>query len=94
LPQFLSDVSHIDLDRVKVVPPLVVSAQDLDFDGVHLRPAALQRLLDLLLVTFHDGIFVRSQDYPISEDLRKLKSFFVSLFRALVGVPPQLSMHV
>ena len=58
LPQFLSDISHVDPERLKVVPPLAISAQDLDFDGVHLKPVALQRLLDLLLVTFRDGIFV------------------------------------
>ena len=81
LPQFLSDVSNIDPERLKVVPPLVASAEDLDLDGVHLKPAALQRLLDLLLVTFRDGIFVRPQDYPISEDLRKLESLFFFIFK-------------
>ena len=76
LPLFLSDVSHLDPDRVKVVPPLVATNVDLDVDGVHLKPAALQRLLDLLLVTFRDGIFVRPQDHPITEDLSKLDMFF------------------
>ncbi len=94
LPRFLSDVSNLDPERVKVVPPLVASAEDLDFDGVHLQPAALQRLLGLLLITFRDGIFVQPQDYPISEDLRKLESFLFFLMSALVGVPPQLSVHV
>ena len=40
LPQFLSDVAHIDLARVLVVPPLIVNSQELDVDGVHLKPAA------------------------------------------------------
>jgi hypothetical protein len=75
LPRFVSDVSHIDPDRVKVVPPLATSAQDLDFDGVHLNPAALQRVLDLLLISFRDGVFVNPDDYPVSEDLRKLNTF-------------------
>ena len=35
LPQFLSDVAHIDLARVLVVPPLLVTSQELDVDGVH-----------------------------------------------------------
>ena len=86
LPIFLSDVSHIDLDRVLVVPPLVVTAPDLDFDGVHLKPASLQRVLDLLLTTFTDGVFVRPDDHPLSEDISKFKVFkfffffFVSFF--------------
>jgi hypothetical protein len=72
LPRFLTDVSHIDPDRIKVVPPLDVGDHDLEFDGVHLNPAALQRVLDLLLVTFRDGVFVKPEDYPVSEDLSKL----------------------
>ena len=76
MPLFLSDVSHLDPERVKVVPPFVASTGDLDVDGVHLRPVALQRLLDLLLVTFRDGIFVRPQDHPILEDLSELDRFF------------------
>ena len=65
LPLFLSLVSHIDEARVMVVPPLDVSPQDLDFDGVHMRPATLQRVLNLLLTTFRDGVFVRPDDYPL-----------------------------
>jgi hypothetical protein len=73
LASFLCDVSHIDLVRVMVVPPFCVSSQDLDFDGVHLNPVALQCLLDLLLLTFRDGIFVKPEDYPVSEDISKLE---------------------
>ena len=72
LPKFLSDVAHIDPERVFVVPPLRAMPQDLDVDGVHLKPPALQRLLDLLLLTFRDGLFVKPDDYPISEDISKL----------------------
>jgi hypothetical protein len=76
LPQFLSDVSHVNPDRVKVVPPLTVNALDLEYDGVHLKPAALQRVLDLLLTTFRDGAIVWPADFPVSEVLRKLEDFF------------------
>jgi hypothetical protein len=71
LPLFLSVVAHLDPDRVLVVPPLCVTPQDLDFDGVHLKPASLQRLLDLLLESFRDGVFVKPSDYPISEAISK-----------------------
>ena len=71
LPKFLSYVSRIDERRVKVVPPFKVTSQDLEFDGVHLVPASLQHLLDLLLVSFRDGVFVLPGDFPLSEDLRK-----------------------
>ena len=67
LPLFLSAVAHIDVERVMVVPPLDVSPQDLDYDGVHLRPPTLQRVLDLLLATFRDGVFVKPADYPLAE---------------------------
>jgi hypothetical protein len=76
LPSFLSDVSHIDHDRVLVVPPLHVTTQDLDFDGVHLKPASLQRVLDLLLETFRNGVFVKPDDYLLSEAIGKLKMCF------------------
>jgi hypothetical protein len=76
LPMFLSDVAHFDLTRVFVVPPLSAILQDLDFDGVHLKPPSLQRLLDLLLVTFRDGVFVNPDDYPVSEDISKLEIGF------------------
>ena len=75
LPIFLSEVSHIDLVRVLVVPPLVATSQDLDFDGVHLKSPSLQRLLDLLLVTFRDGVFVKPDEYPILEDICMLICF-------------------
>jgi hypothetical protein len=77
LPIFLSEVSHINPVRVMVVPPLVASLPDLDFDGVHLKPPCLQRLLDLLLVTFRDGVFVKPDDYPVLEDICK---FFLFCF--------------
>ena len=67
VPLFLSAVSHIDVTRVMVVPPLDVSAQDIEYDGVHLKPPALQRVLDRLLTTFRDGVFVRPADYPLPE---------------------------
>jgi hypothetical protein len=73
---FLSDVSHIDPARVVVVPPLAVSTPDLEFDGVHLKSSSLQRLLDLLLITFRDGVFVKPEDYPVLEDICKLVHFF------------------
>jgi hypothetical protein len=73
---FLSDVAHIDPDRVLVVPPLYVTPQDLDFDGVHLKPASLQHVLDLLLESFRDGVFVKPADYPISEAIIKLDMCF------------------
>jgi hypothetical protein len=69
LPIFLSDVSHIDPLRVMVVPPLIVTSPDLDFDGVHLKSPSLQRLLDLLLLTFRDGVFVNPADFPVLEDI-------------------------
>ena len=78
LPKFLSDVSRIDERRVKVVPPFKVTSQDLEFDGIHLMPALLQRLLDLLLVTFRDGVFVLPGDFPLSEDLPKFFLLLIS----------------
>jgi hypothetical protein len=79
LPKFLSDVCHVDPLRVKVVPPVLATSQDLEFDGVHLKPAMLQRLLDVLLVSFRDGDFVKPEDYPLSEDLSKLWApFFIN----------------
>jgi hypothetical protein len=62
-------VSHVDLARVLVVPPLVATPPDLDFDGVHLKSPSLQRLLDLLLVSFRDGVFVKPDDFPVLEDI-------------------------
>ena len=67
VPLFLAALSHTDATRVMVVPPIDVSAQDLDYDGVHLKPAALQLVLDRLLTTFRDGVFVRPDDYPLPE---------------------------
>ena len=78
LPKFLSDVSRIDERRVKVVPPFKVTSQDLEFDGIHLVPASLQRLLDLLLVTFCDGVFALPGDFPLSEDLPKFFLLLIS----------------
>ena len=72
LPLFLSEVSHLDPVRVFVVPPIVVNDQDLDCEGVHMGPPALQRLLDLLLKSFRDGVFVNPADFPILENLGKL----------------------
>jgi hypothetical protein len=76
MPKFLSDVCHVDPLRVKVVPPVLATSQDLEFDGIHLKPALLQRLLDVLLVSFRDGDFVKPEDYLLSEDLSKLWSAF------------------
>jgi hypothetical protein len=73
LPIFLTDVSHVNPERVFVVPPLPVTALDLDFDGVHLKPASLQRVLDLLLKTFRDGAFVNPADHPLTDDISKLE---------------------
>ena len=91
MPLFLSAVSHIDAERVLVVPPIHVSPLDLDYDGVHLRPPTLQRVLDMLLKTFRDGVFVRPADYPLPElnaDGELCMCFgFNFLFSALVGVP-------
>jgi hypothetical protein len=63
LPKFLSDVAHIDPDRVKVVLPLVATAQDLEIDGIHLKSEALQRVLDILPVTFRDGFFCSTRRF-------------------------------
>jgi hypothetical protein len=76
LPIFLSNVSHIDLDRVFVVPPLHVTTLDLDFDGVHLNPTSLQCVLDLLLKTFRHGVFVNPDGYRLSDAIGKLKMCF------------------
>ena len=62
-----------------MVPPLALSAQDLEFDGVHLSPVALQCLLDLLLVSFRDGVFVKPEDHPMSEDISKLSYIYIFL---------------
>jgi hypothetical protein len=87
LSTFICDVSHIDLARVLVVPPLHVSPEDLDFDGVHLKPVALQRLLDLLLVSFRDGVFVKPADYPLSEDISKIDGlYFLCCFYGLIDL--------
>ena len=79
VPLFLSAMSHIDVARVQVVPPLVVVSQDLEYDGVHLRPPALQRVLDRLLTTFRDGVFVRPADYPLLDHDGELRPFFFFL---------------
>ena len=87
LPLFLADVSHIDPDRVLIVPPLNVTASDLDIDGIHLVPASLQRALDLLLATFRDGVFVCPDDYPLSEDIGKLEMLLVVTLFILTKLP-------
>ena len=97
MPLFLSSVSHIDTARVLVVPPIHVAPLDLDYDGVHVKPPSLQRMLDMLLTTFRDGVFVRPGDYPLPEpdaDGEFCMFFETLLFSALVGVPPKLSVHV
>ena len=76
MPLFLTAVSHIDVARVMVVPPLEVAPRDLDFDGIHLKPPTLQRVLDLLLSTFRDGVFVRPTDYPLPESDAEGEFFF------------------
>ena len=88
MPRFLSDVCNVDPLRVKVVPPVLATSQDLEFDGIHLKPALLQRLLDVLLVSFRDGDFVKPDDYPLSEDLSKLLAAFY--FRCFQEVFAQL----
>ena len=65
LPLFLSEVSHVDATRVMVIPAFHVSAEDLDCEGVHFGPPALQRFLDQLLRSFTDGVFVVPGEHPI-----------------------------
>ena len=80
LPLFLSEVSHVDPARVMVVPPITVTGLDLDCDGVHLGSPALQRLLDVLLRTFRDGVFIKPADYPVPDPNQEAETIGELLF--------------
>jgi hypothetical protein len=92
LPLFLADVSHIDPDRVLVVPPLKVAASDLDVDGIHLIPASLQRVLDMLLTTFRDGVFVCPDEHPLSEEIGMFKMLSVITLFIFTKLPMFIRM--
>jgi hypothetical protein len=61
---FCSELSHLDPACVKVVPPVDVSARFLDPLGVHFGNATHQLVVDQLLSSFMDGIFVDPAHYP------------------------------
>ena len=62
---FCSEVSRLDPARVKVVPPVDVSAQHLDPLGVHYGNVVHQLVVDRLLASFMDGVFVDPNLYPL-----------------------------
>ena len=55
----------MDPARVKVVPPVDVSAQNLDPLGVHFDNVVHQLVVDRLLASFMDGVFVDPALYPL-----------------------------
>ena len=62
---FCSEVSNLDPSQVKVVPLVDVSAQHLDPLGVHNDNVVHQFVVDRLLASFKDGIFVDPALYPL-----------------------------
>ncbi len=62
---FCSELSNLNPARVKVVPPVDVSAQSLDPLGVHFGDATHQLVVDQLLSSFMDGVFVDPAQYPL-----------------------------
>ena len=66
---FCSEVSHVDPDRVKVVPPVDVPFQNLDPAGVHYDHVVHQLVVAQLLTSFQDGVFVVPAHYPLIEPI-------------------------
>jgi hypothetical protein len=62
---FCSAVSHLNPVRVKVVPPVEVSAANLDPEGVHFDKVVQQLVVNQLLSSFVDGVFVNPTHYPV-----------------------------
>jgi hypothetical protein len=77
-------ISHVDPARVKVVPPVDVAAQNLDPARVHFDQDAQRLVIDQLLSSFLDGVFVNPEQYPLVENiglyLYICPSFLIILF--------------
>ena len=66
---FCSEISNLNPERVRVVPPIDVPAQHLDLTGVHFNNVVHQLVVAQLLSSFQDGIFVNPADFPIQEPI-------------------------
>ena len=66
---FCSVLSHVDVSRVKVVPPVVVSSGSLDPSGIHFDKDVQQLVVSQLLSSFQDGIFINPDQYPLVENI-------------------------
>ncbi len=64
---FCSVMSHVDLVRVKVVPPVDVSSGSLDPSGIHFNKEVQQLVVNQLLSSFQDGVFINPDQYPLVE---------------------------
>ena len=77
-------ISHVDPARVKVVPPVDITASNLDPAGIHFDQDGQRLVLAQLLASFSDGIFVNPEQYPLVENiglyLYKCSSFLIILF--------------
>ncbi len=62
---FCSVISHVDPALVKVVPPVDVSHRNLDPAGVHFDKDVQQLVVNQLLSSFLDGVFIKPDEYPI-----------------------------
>jgi hypothetical protein len=66
---FCSVLSRLDPARVKVVPPVDVSARSLDPHGVHFGDATHQLVVDQLISSFMNGVFVDPAHYPQADTI-------------------------
>jgi hypothetical protein len=57
----------VDLVRVKVVPAVDVSARNLDPSGIHFDKEVQQLVVNQLLSSFQDGVFITPTQYPLVE---------------------------
>ena len=64
---FCSVLLHVDVLRVKVVPPVVVSSGSLDPSGIHFDKEVQQLVVNQLLSSLQDGVFINPDQYPLVE---------------------------
>jgi hypothetical protein len=62
---FCSSVSHLDPTLVKVVPAVEISPRHLDPEEVHFDKDAQQLVVNQLLSSFVDGVFINPTHYPL-----------------------------
>jgi hypothetical protein len=59
----------LDVLRVKIVPPVGVPSGSLDPSGIHFEKDVQQLVVNQLLSSFQDGVFINPDQYPLVENI-------------------------